>query len=261
MGFFYFDESIHPRGEFSLGAFVYAEESLDSEVAEALRQSGMVPRVDEFKSGARMDQSPEQARARDKLKSLVHRRCGIGVVVAPDCPRTNLGCESFVGLAKILATMQFSSSSHEVFFDEGVFTSSAAGQRAAESFRPSQPCNLHFEQDSVQILGLQVADLVAHTCSGMLLSQLDLVRKTVKAGENSGYDRTNLDMDLGFELWATLRYNFFAAPPPPPESWKSQLDWEADVASRGLHVAETWDSTVRDAASARFGHMYLGCIH
>ena len=67
MGFFYFDESIHPNAKFTLGAFVYAERDLDQVVAEALQQSGLTPRIDEFKSGARMDRSPEQACARKQL--------------------------------------------------------------------------------------------------------------------------------------------------------------------------------------------------
>jgi hypothetical protein len=58
MGFFYFDESIHPDAKFTLGAFVYAENDLDEVVAGALRQGGLIPRIDEFKSGARMDRSP-----------------------------------------------------------------------------------------------------------------------------------------------------------------------------------------------------------
>jgi hypothetical protein len=68
-------------------------------------------------------------------------------------------------------------------------------------------------------------------------------------------------MELEFELWAGLRRSFFAAPPPPVDSWDSQLDYQVDVASRGLHIAEGCDSNVRDAALARFDRMYLGCIH
>jgi hypothetical protein len=94
----------------------------------------------------------------------------------------------------------------------------------------------------------------------MLLEQLGLLKKMVKAGENSGYD-PNQHIELGFELWAGLRRRFFAAPPPPVDSWKSQLDYQVDVASRGLHIADGCDSCVRDAALARFGTMYLGCIH
>ncbi len=250
MGFFYFDESIHPEGSFSLGAFAYAEESLEDSIADALRQSGLSPRVDEFKSGAWMDRNPQQARTRELLRSVVRDHCRIGVVVAPDRPRQLLGSEALLGLKKILSTNEFRSGLHDIFFDRGIFDSSAASQRAAEVLRTIQPCSLHFEQDSVQVLGLQAADLIAHTCATMLLAELG----------NSGYD-PNLDMELEFELWAGLRYNFFAAGPPPYDTWESQLDFQVDVDSRGLHVAESCDQKVRKAALARFGKMYLGCIH
>jgi hypothetical protein len=46
-------------------------------------------------------------------------------------------------------------------------------------------------------------------------------------------------MELEFELWAGLRYNFFAAAPPPVDTWKSQLDFQVDVESRGLHIADS----------------------
>jgi|SRR6267378_378062 len=261
MGFFYFDESIHQRGKFALGSFVYSETSLDCSVTNALLESGLIPGVDEFKSGARMDRNPKQSRARELLKEVIHKQCGIGVVVAPDIPRELLGFEAPLGLTKILSTITFRSKTHDVFFDKGIFNNEAEGRlQAAKVPSTCPPCNFHFEQDSVQVLGLQVADLVAHTCAMMLLAQLGLLKKMVKAGEYSGYD-PNQDMELEFELWASLRYSFFAAPPPPVDSWKSQLDYQVDVASRGLHIADGCDSFFRDAALARFGSMYLGCIH
>lgn len=79
MGAFYFDESIHPKAKFALGVFAYSEVPLDGPVADALRQSGLTPLVDEFKSSARMDQSPKLARARELLKSVIYRHCRIGV--------------------------------------------------------------------------------------------------------------------------------------------------------------------------------------
>ena len=63
MGFFHFDESLHPGGQFALEAFAYSEEPLDAIVREALYQSGLTPGVDEFKSGIRMDGNPKQAHA------------------------------------------------------------------------------------------------------------------------------------------------------------------------------------------------------
>ena len=260
MGIFYFDESIHPRGEFTLGVFVYSEESLDQPVAEALLKSGLRPRVDEFKSRARMDQSACQKQARALLHTVVHDHCRVGVLVTPSRPRNLLGGEALRGLNKILSTNTFRTTPHDVFFDEGIFSGTGAGKRAADAHCVCQSCSFHFEQNSREVLGLQVADLIAHTCSTMLLAQLGLVNKKVKAGHNSGYD-PNLDMELEFELWATVRWNFFATAPPDPYTWKSQLDFQIDVASRGLHVAESCDERVRSAALARFGSMYVGCIH
>jgi hypothetical protein len=65
---------------------------------------------------------------------------------------------------------------------------------------------LFLEVDSIKVKGIQLADLVAHTFATMLLEQLGLVDKKVKAGENSGYD-PDLEIELGFELWASIRYN------------------------------------------------------
>jgi hypothetical protein len=259
MGFFYFDESIHQNWKFTLGAFVYAERDLDEVVAEALRQSGLTPRIDEFKSGARMDRSPQQTCARKHLRSVVHNHCRIGIVVVPDSPRQLLGSEAFCGLKKILSTNHFESTQHKAFFDQGIFATAAISKSAGETLGDVAPA-CFFEQDSRQVLGLQLADLVAHTCAMMLLAELGLAKKMVKAGKNSGYDPDS-DMELEFELWASVRYNFFAAAPPPPDQWESQLDFQVDVKARGLHVAAACDPGVREAALARFGSMYLGCIH
>jgi hypothetical protein len=107
-------------------------------------------------------------------------------------------------------------------------------------------------------MGLQLADLASHMCATMLLCELGLVKKTVKAGEDSGYD-SKLNIALEFELWAALRYKFFAA--PPVDTWSSQFNYEVDVESRGLHVARTCGAELTESARARFGKMYLGCIH
>jgi hypothetical protein len=207
-----------------------------------------------------MVDNPEQLVARSSLKSIVHDHCRIGVVVAPHEPRHLIGNEALLGLKKILATASFRSTSHEVFFDRGIFASAGAGQREAETTCNGRPCSFHFEQDSRKILGLQVADLIAHTCATMLLAQLGLVKKTVKAGPNSGYD-PDADVPLEFELWAGLRWNFFATGPPPVDTWTSQLDFKIDVESKGLHVSSRCDESIKKAALATFGSMYVGCIH
>jgi len=260
VGNFYFDESIHPKAKFTLGALVYSERSLDDLISSALRDGGLTPGVEEFKSGLRMDRNPQQVVARNFLTDVFRANCRLGVVLAPDCPRHVLGAEALKGLNKILDTCCFGSESHDVWFDEGILASRRAGERAARELFPDGTCKFHFEQDSVRVFGLQVADLIAHTCATLLLAELGLVNKIVKAGENSGY-HPNSGVELSFELWAGLRYHFFAAPPPPFETWKSELDYSIDVASRGLHIADSCTENVKTAGQARFGSMYVGCIH
>ena len=259
MGFFYFDESVHPKAEFAVGAFVYAEFSLDKLVTEAITESGLIPLVDEFKSGSRMDLNPSQAKLRDRLKEIVHNSTRIGLSVTPDSPRNQIGPEAIKCLVKILSTNQFDTGEHEAFVDQGLFNDSESRENRQVAVGGSE-CHMNFEQDSRKVPGIQVADLVAHTAAMMLLAQMGLLRKMVKAGENSGYDPQS-ELELEFELWASLRYSFFAAAPPPVSTWKSQLDFCVDVQSRGLHIADSCEPLLKKAALDRFGSMYLGCIH
>lgn len=259
MAFFYFDESIHGRGGFISGAFVAFPEDPSQAIAAALNDAGLRPGVDEFKSGTRMDRNPTQAKARDLIHQIVQERSRIGVVVAPDVSRSTFGLEALRGLEKFVVANNFGAEGHQVFFDMGLVSSQQRFQHLAASLQLSS-CRLHIEQDSKRVLGLQAADLVAHTCAVMLLAQLGLIDKIVKAGENSGYDPDD-DMELEFMLWAGLRWNFLAAPGAPPDQWESQLDWQVDVSSRGLYIAATCDEVLRQAAESRFGKMYLGCIH
>lgn len=259
MGFFYFDESIHEKGKFIIGAFVYHKEDITPQVFDALAEAGLRPGIDEFKSGARMVARPEQAKAREHLYNLLHS-VRTGVVVIPVTEREKLGDEAIAGLGKILEANQLAAVSHQVFLDQGITVSGAA----LEIFRkgPGGLCEVHINQDSRIIGGIQLSDLVAHTMSVMLLEQLGFVKKMVKAGENSGYD-PELEVELGFELWALLRYSFFKAPEPKtgpiPDDQVGELIF--DVENYGLHIAATCDNALREAALLRFGECYLGCIH
>src|SRR5260370_16778260 len=94
----------------------------------------------------------------------------------------------------------------------------------------------------------------------MLLAQLGLVKKTVKAGPNSGYD-PDADMPLEFELWAGLRYNFFATGPPPYDTWESQLDFKVDVESKGLHVSSSCQNFIKNPPLSRFATIHLHSLH
>ena len=172
-----------------------------------------------------------------------------------------LGLESLRLLEKMLRHPTLAAGEHQVFFDQGLFRSATHGQALAQKYSALNDCILHFEQDSRAIAGIQLADLAAHTCAVMLLEQLGLFGKTVKAGHNSGYE-PDLDIELGFELWARIRDSFLSKPPPHPDEWKDdEIQPVADVTPFGLHVSDTASNELRTAAIERFGSMYLGCIH
>ncbi len=108
-------------------------------------------------------------------------------------------------------------------------------------------------------LGIQLADIVAHTCSTMLLEALGHVTKkiAVNAPGNSVYD--GLEVELGFEMWADIRYAFLAQNKQNP---KDDLDLaNVDVYPWGLFIDESVNSQISAAAMERFGENYLGCIH
>jgi hypothetical protein len=257
MSTFYFDESIHDRGEFILGAYVYGPDP-DSQVTEAMRRCGLQPDCHEFKSSARMDEHPEQAALRRELRGLLTANYRIGVLVSPSSARLDLGRETLLGLDKIVRANRLASAKPRIFLDQGIFASADDALELADRIGVSQVCEVHPEQDSRQVKGIQLADLVAHTCSTMLLETLGLVTKKAKAGPNSGYD-PDLELDLGFELWASIRYQFFSEGPSQPVHRNE--DMVVDVAPYGLHIASSCTDSLAKAAMQRFGKCYLGCIH
>jgi hypothetical protein len=94
----------------------------------------------------------------------------------------------------------------------------------------------------------------------MLLEHLGHLKKMVKAGANSGYD-PDIDIELGFELWASLRCAFFKTSQPSARPEDPFGDLMFDVENYGLHIAQSCDNALRTAALERFGVCYLGCIH
>ena len=242
VGFFYFDESIQQRAGFIVGAFVYSETDLTQAVFKAISDAGLEPQVDEFKSGARMDSRPDQVKARAGLRKIL-RTVRIGLTVIPVSVRSTLGTEALVALEKIIVANELVASQHEVYFDEGITVD--PDMVAGLGARVGVSCDVFFDQDSRLVGGIQIADLAAHSMGVMLLEHLGYLKKMVKAGKNSGYD-PDLDIDLGFELWASLRYSFFMAAQPNREPEDPRLN----VADHGLHIATSCDKALHVASSS-----------
>lgn len=255
---FYFDESIQTKAQFIVGAYVYGPDA-EAAVSSAIERVGLRPGVDEFKSSARMSAHSEQVRLRGELLEVT-RSYRIGVLVAPITERADLGRLALEGLDQIARANRLAGTVElEAALDEGLFSSTEEASRVIDASAVRGYCTVRPEQDSRQVKGLQLADLVAHTAGVMLLDSLGLVTKTVKTGPNSGYDE-DLDIGLGFDLWAGLRYQFFESGPVPDqdEIYNGAL---MNVGLNGLYVAPSCSDELRAAADGRFGQCYVGCIH
>src|SRR2546427_141828 len=143
---FYFDESIHERGRFILGAYVFGPAPTD-DVNRALAAVGLRPDRHEFKSSAKMAEHPEQQALRREFHNMLHMNYRYGVVVVPHCERASLGREALVGLAEICEANRLTRRREAAYFDKGIFSSRRGALHLAEEVGVAQHCEIHAEQD------------------------------------------------------------------------------------------------------------------
>jgi hypothetical protein len=261
MGYLYFDESIQDRGRFIIGALVYSDRDLSPDVELAIAEVGLVPRVDEYKSSNKMEGDHAARQLRAAISELL-QDTQIAIVVLPSKARASLGIEAATALSRLIDANGLTSERHEAFFDEGIQISEE--EVTALSKKSYGACRVYVNQNSKLVSGIQVADLAAHYAGTMLAEQMGLTTKIVKAGDDSGYD-PDLQIELGFEIWARLRYAFFKEPRNIAADEIDGLDM-VDIATFnvkgfGLFVANSCDSELSQAANQRFGTCYLGCVH
>lgn len=255
MGYFYFDESIHDRAQFVLGAFVYYIEDMNDRVREAIRSIGLIPGCDEFKSRTRMDANPQYQTLRESLLDLL-QAARIGLVIVPWNERESLGVAALNGLHQIIGSNRLLGENHKVFVDGGISIPALAHRLGELGLTEVE---VLVEQDSRHVGGLQLADLAAHMLSMVLLERLGIVTKKVKAGDNSGFD-PDMEMELGLELWGGLRRQFFTQDTvdidqPFPEAFI------LDTAAYALHIHPSAPAKLKEAALSCFGTTFVGCMH
>lgn len=255
MAYFFLDDSKHHAWGFSLGAFVICDTDPQAELTSLLAKCGYDPSRYEFKSSARMKGNPQLQRLRNVLKWFIRSRCKVAVCIVDG--DEYIGPASLQLLQKALTHKNLKGGVHQVYFDEGLFPSRKMAERNSSEIDGLDKCCFHFEQDSQTVAGIQVADLAAHTCGIMLLDALGHVDKKVQI-KNSGYPE-DVEIDLGFELWASLRYEFLSEN-------KTEFSDEFDdafvaVEPYGLFIHDSVGKAIAKAARERFSEMYLGCIH
>ncbi|MCZ2474536.1 DUF3800 domain-containing protein [Aquirufa ecclesiirivi] len=258
MGQFYLDDSVHDEAGFIIAACVYTDTDINEKITAVIKNCGFDPEIFEFKSSANYSKEPEKAKVREQLKVLLNGSCKLGIVIIPRIDREQLGFECIKAVRQFIDKNKEIKKPLNIYLDQGMFTSKDQANQLIKS-GDFKECIFHLEQNSIAIKGIQLADLAAHISSIQLKDALGLVTKTVMAGENSGY-QPDLEIELGFEMWATIRYTFFN------EGSKLYTDDPiADATLKvepyGLYISDLCDKKISDIAREKFGEIYLGCIH
>lgn len=257
MAYLYLDDSKHHSFGFSLAAFVMCDADPTEDIGLIFRHRGFDPNTFEFKSSARMKDDINLQKLRSALKNYIGRRCKIAVCVVDGDKR--LGPAALRLLDSALAHPYLARRQHQVFFDEGLFPSTGAAENLVKDTEKFKSCEFYFEQDSRKVLGIQLADIVAHTCSTMLLETLGHISKKIVVNAPNDSTYHGLEIDLGFEMWAGIRYAFLSQNKSQP---KDDFDLaNVDVYPWGLFIDDSVTEQIASAAMDRFGESYLGCIH
>ena len=259
MGNFYVDDSVHDEVGFVLCACVYVSSDIEQEIVDLVKACGLDPETFEYKSSANYSKQPELAQFRSALKRLIQDNCHYGVVVLPRDQRDKAGQECLLAIAQFIKVNPKISTPVSIFMDQGLFSSEKSAQLFLNELDIKE-VKLFAEQDSKQIRGIQLADLVAHMASIQLKSSMGLITKLVKAGLDSGYDPDE-EMELSFEMFGTLRYCLFNEGNHNPQTGDQFIDAVMTVGKAGLFISESCSADLADYTHGTFGSIYLGCIH
>jgi len=240
------DESIQEALGYICVGFAYCEEEPNEAVNNAIAQAGLVPGVDEYKSGYRMASSGARHNLRDSIYQIVLERCKLGVYIAPLSERTSL-LTSTVDVADQLIRRNGLCLPQCIFVDQGI----------AGCIDPHSGMEVIPGCDSRLVPGIQLADFVAYHCSYLLKCALTGVTKKIVI-EDSPHPLTGEEVDLDWILRTDFRRHFFVEQRDIEKITGD--DWFFKLAGFGAFFSSGLSQEVRLAAEERFNSMYLGCV-
>lgn len=255
MAFLYYDESIRERGGFIVAALVISDVDLTQKVNTAWLALGLNPATDEYKSsGVKVNNEVGQMQ-REVLRDLLGRS-RLGLVICSNDRRGYLGDGCAELIFQLVRTQMLAPTDHDVYLDQNIKMKPMLRERLQSAgIKP------FLNQDSKLVSGLQVADHAAHALGGMLLQKMGLTNKKIKAGEGSGYD-PDTEIELGFELWAGLRYSLIGSNEKIDKSVPSDpTNPYFLVDGFGLHLDPQSPAELLAVSMDCFGVNYLGSIH
>jgi len=272
----YIDESVQRECGFVVSAFVFTNGRFDREVSSVLREAGLKPGLDEFKSSTRMDINPQMRKVRDNLLSLASSKTRLAMYVGPHQNNT-LGKHSLQALQSVLVRNGIKPSGLKAYFDEDIFKSPQQASRLQDLFHFLKAVRIFPMQDSKKRLGIQVADAVAHS-SGQIIKEglTEKVKLIDIGGQNTGYKK-GTKASLGWMLLMTLRsalmtrpmvYNgapYNAATDPvildPVNDDPVNYGQYPILMGWGVQVSPEADDNLRRSVEQTLGRIWLGCVH
>ncbi|MBS1669531.1 MAG: DUF3800 domain-containing protein [Bacteroidetes bacterium] len=259
MYYIYFDESKFPKKNFIIGSFVFCKEDPTNFIEKSLAINGFDPLIYEYKSSTHFGRTPQMAEVRKALKYYFMKNCFFGILVLPHSEIKNLGSLALMALKEFLE-INNQPQKNTIYFDEGIFLNKEMATTLINTLNLYNN-SFHLEQDSKKIRGIQLADLCAHSLTTILRESMGDLKKIVKVSLGST-DALDGESEIGFDIWASIRYNFIHE---PTKKYDKEADQETNftfnVEPYGLYIAQECDIYLASKARETFGKVYLGCIH
>jgi hypothetical protein len=256
MGLFFVDESIHEDDGFIITACVYISQDPSKIISDILESAGFDSNRDEFKSGINFIKYPAMKVVRNNLFKVINS-LQFGIIISPSSSRDKIGEESLRAIATFISANNILSPV-QAYFDQGLFPSVSKAETAKNQLGLSY-IECFFEQNSIVIRGVQLADLVAHTCSMLFKHKLGHPDKIVSYAHSS--DPANNTIELSFELFAKIRYSFFHSNTCIELDYTDPIKLSTvAVEPFGLYLSSDCSGDLLEASRRAFGTLYLGCI-
>lgn len=241
------DESIQQDLGYICVGFAYCEDLPDKLIQQAITQAGLIPGVDEYKSGYRMEGSSAREALRNSIHQVVFQNCKLGVYIAAIEDRPKL-CTLVAEVANQLVRVNELDRPQTVFVDEGILGKT----QSSEYIRIEVNC------DSRKVLGIQLADFVAYHCSYLLKCAISGATKKIRMAHDELHPLAGEEVGLDWILRTNFRRHFFVEPRNVEDITGD--DWFFKLAGYGAFFSSSLSQTVRVAAEETFDSMYFGCV-
>ncbi len=248
----YVDESIQTGLGYIATAMVYCATDPEPAVAAALTNAGLTPRLDEYKSGARMQDNTRLHQLRDDLAFILQTQSRIAVLVTPSAERGQLGRYILDALLDMLAANSLPHA-QRCFIDEGI----SLQDSPEHAQLLAAGVELQANSDSRLILGLQLADCAAYHSSFIIKAALSGKQKMLTLGPEAGYPEP-IEADLAWVLRTQLRHAYFTAPCLTADG---DVNLMPAMLGYGAFLRGTLPLDAAAAVEKEFGHLWVGCVH